>query len=43
MQVTLCDPYQNALEAFANTRYTNLRYVNYFIATSAHQWTLFIL
>ena len=27
MQVTLCDPYLSALEAFAKTRYTNRRYL----------------
>jgi len=27
LQVTLCDPYLSALEAFAKTRYTNQRYL----------------
>jgi len=40
LQVTLCDPYLSALEAFAKTRYTNRRYLIFTVvnccAASSH-------
>jgi len=31
LQVTLCDPYLNALEAFANTRYIDVNFTSTFL------------
>ena len=45
LQVTLCEPYLSALDAFAKTRYTNRRYLYTFsftiiwLAENTHQPT----